>query len=71
MLSVFLNRIAVISNLAVGVANGKLPRARIFGEYKREAAIGYVGGIVYSKVLVDKIEKAINLGITGTEGNDW
>ena len=42
-----------------------------YKKYKREAAIGYVGGIVYSKVLVDKIEKAINLGITGTEGNDW
>lgn len=42
-----------------------------YKNYKREAAIGYVGGIVYSKVLVDKIEKAINFGITGTEDNDW
>ena len=39
--------------------------------YRREAAIGYVGGIVYSKVLVAKIDKAINLGITGTESSDW
>ena len=42
-----------------------------YKNYKREAAIGYVGGIVYSKVLVTKIDKAINLGITGTESNDW
>lgn len=39
--------------------------------YRREAAIGYVGGIVYSKVLVKKIDQAINYGITGTESNDW
>ena len=39
--------------------------------YKNEAAIGYVGGIVYSKVLVDKIEKATKFGITGTESQNW
>ena len=39
--------------------------------YKKEAAIGYVGGIVYSKVLVNKIEKAINSGIVGTESQNW
>jgi len=39
--------------------------------YKNEAAIGYIGGVVYSQVLVDKIEKAILFGITGTEGDDW
>ena len=42
-----------------------------YKNYKRESAIGYVGGIVYSKVLVDKIDKAINFGLTGTESNDW
>ena len=42
-----------------------------YKNYKREAASGYVGGIVYSKVLIDKVEKAINFGITGTESNDW
>lgn len=42
-----------------------------YKSYKNEAAIGYVGGIVYSKVLVAKIEKAILCGITGTESSDW
>lgn len=42
-----------------------------YKSYKREAAIGYVGGIAYSHVLKNKVEKAINLGITGTEGEDW
>ncbi len=42
-----------------------------YKNYRREAAIGYIGGIVYSKVLVGKIEKAINFGITGTEGGNW
>ena len=45
--------------------------SKSYKNYRREAAIGYVGGIVYSKVLVTKIDKAINLGITGTESSDW
>lgn len=39
--------------------------------YKKECAIGYVGGIVYSKVLVNKVDKAINQGVVGTESLDW
>ena len=42
-----------------------------FKQYKREAAIGYVGGIVYSKILQNKLRNAINYGITGTENSNW
>lgn len=42
-----------------------------YKSYKKEAAIGYVGGILYSQVLKNKLESAINIGITGSESEDW
>ena len=62
---------AALSDIEFPVYKGYQFDTKSYKNYRREAAIGYVGGIVYSKVLVDKIDKAINLGITGTEDNDW
>ena len=62
---------AALSDIEFPVYKGYPFDTKSYKNYRREAAIGYVGGIVYSKVLVDKIDKAINLGITGTEDNDW
>ena len=39
--------------------------------YKRETAIGYVGGIVYSQILKNKVQNAINFGLTGTDNSNW
>ena len=44
---------------------------QMYKSYKREASIGYVGGVVYSKILANKIERAINYSLTGTESQDW
>ena len=39
--------------------------------YKRETSIGYASCIAYSLLMKQKIDSALNLGITGTVGNDW
>ena len=62
---------AALSDIEFPVYQGYPFDNKSHKNYRREAAIGYVGGIVYSKVLIKKIEKAINFGITGTEDSDW
>ncbi|MBR5812613.1 MAG: DUF4468 domain-containing protein [Alistipes sp.] len=39
--------------------------------YKRETSIGYASSIAYSLLLKQKLELAVTLGITGTDGDDW
>ena len=39
--------------------------------YKRETSIGYASCIAYSLLLKQKVESALKLGITGTDGDDW
>ena len=39
--------------------------------YKRETSIGYASCIAYSLLLKQKLESALKLGITGTDGDDW
>ena len=40
-------------------------------QYKRETSIGYASCIAYSLLLKQKVESALKLGITGTDGDDW
>ena len=61
----------VLSDVEIPVYQGYPFEFKKYKSYKKETAIGYVGGIVYSKVLVNKIDKAINLGLVGTESQDW
>lgn len=62
---------AVLRDIKFPVHKGYPFDAKSFKQYRREAAIGYVGGIVYSKILQEKIRKAINFGITGNESDNW
>lgn len=62
---------AVLSDTEIPVYMGYPFEKQKNKMYKKECAIGYVGGILYSKILVDKIDKAINMGIVGTESQDW
>lgn len=42
-----------------------------YKSYRRETSIGYASSIAYSILLKQKLESALNLGITGTDGDDW
>lgn len=44
---------------------------KAYKAYKRETSIGYASSIAYSLLLKQKLESALNVGITGTEGDDW
>lgn len=39
--------------------------------YRRETSIGYASCIAYSLLLKQKLDSALKLGITGTDGDDW
>ena len=62
---------AVLKDVQIPVYMGYPFELKKNKNYKKETSIGFVGGILYSKVLVDKIDKAVNFGIVGTESQDW
>lgn len=44
---------------------------KTYKAYKRETSIGFTSSIAYSLVLKQKLDSALKLGITGTDGDDW
>ncbi len=66
------SRVSNNAQLSIIPQNGyPFSEDKAYKSYKRETSIGYTSSIAYCLVLKQKLDSALKLGITGTDGDDW